>query len=147
TGVRLTRGPHHGGIWVVPQVEARVDRDAGTTDGDAGLVDVAVRLRVGRFNDLVDVNAVLAGEPSELMGESDVDVAVCRFGKLGEFGRLGGTEVPDSVGPGQVGALIEIEYGLVELDGALGTMSGEPSDQLRVLAKIGEHATGEYALW
>jgi hypothetical protein len=49
-------------------------------DGDAWPVQVAERLAIGRLNHLVDVNAGLASEPGELVGQRDIDVAVSGLG-------------------------------------------------------------------
>ncbi len=59
-GVGLARGAHDGGVGVVPEVEARVDRDAVPTHRDARAVDVAVGLGVAGLDDLVDVDALPA---------------------------------------------------------------------------------------
>ena len=75
---------------------------------------MAVRLGVGRVDDGVDVDAVFPGEPGELVCQPDVDVAIGRLGELGQLGRLGGAQVPDAVGPGEVGPLVEVEDRRVE---------------------------------
>ncbi len=57
-------------------------------------------------------SAVLA----KVFAERDVHIAIRRFGKLGELGRLGGTEIPDTVGPIKIRTVVEVENRLVELD-------------------------------
>ena len=86
-----------GRLGVGPQVQPRVHRDAVAADGDAGLVDVAVRLRVRCLDHLVDVDARGRGVAGELVREADVHVAVGGLGELGQLGGLGGAEVPDAV--------------------------------------------------
>ena len=145
-GVGLARGAHDGGVGVVPEVQARVDRDAVPADRDAGPVDVAVGLRVAGLDDLVDVDAGPGGERAELVGETDVHVAVGGLGELGHLGRLGRAEVPDPVAALEVGALVELQHRLVELDGSRGALGGQPADQLGVLAQVGEDPAGEHPL-
>ena len=69
--------------------EVRVDRDAMATHPEPRLMDVAVRLAVGRRDDLGDVHPDPVGVPGELVGQGDVDVPIGRVGELREFGRLG----------------------------------------------------------
>ena len=115
-------------------------------DGDAGLVNVAVGLRVARLDHLVDVDARGRGVLRELVREPDVDVAVGGFGKLRHLGRFGAAEIPHAVAASEVRALVEVEHGLVEGNGTLGASGRESADELRVLAKIGEDTAGEHAL-
>ncbi len=118
-----------------------------TTDRDSGLVDVTVRLGVGRFDHLVDVDAVLARVAGELVGETDIDVAVGGLRELRQLRGLGGPEIPHAVRPGEVVALIEVEHRLIELESTAGSVSRQRTDQLRVLAQVFEDAAGEHALW
>ena len=83
------------------------------------------------------------GEARELVGQADVDVAVGGLGELGQLGGLGAAEVPDAVGALEVGALVEVEDGLVELAGLGRTLLAEAADELGVLAQVGEDPAGE----
>ena len=117
-----------------------------TADRDAGLVDVAVRLRVRRFDHLVDVDAGLLGEHGELVGQSDVDVSVGGLGELGHLGGLGRTEVPDAVASFEVGTLVEVEHLLVEgasLPSA--PVVAQAADELGILAQVLEDPAGQHA--
>src|SRR6266542_2002631 len=136
--VDLTRRGRQPRCGVASQVEPRVHRDAVPADRDARPVQVAVRLAVGRRYDLVHVDACGAGEPGELVGERDVDVAVGRLGQLGELGGLGAAEIPHPVRPGQVLALVEVEYRLVEPRGALAAAGVDAADQLGIAPQVGE---------
>src|SRR5690606_18911643 len=144
--VGLARGPHHGRVGIVPQVEPRVDRDAVAAYGDAGQVDVTVRLTVAGLDHLEHVDAVPVTESGELVRQSDVDVAIGGLGELGELGGLGRAEVPHAVGSGQDVALVAVQYRAVELDRAVGAAPVEAADQLRVLAQGGGDPPGEDAL-
>ncbi len=145
-GVRLARRAHDGGLRVVPEVHPRVDRDAVPADGDAGTVDVAEGLAVGRLDDLEDVDAVLLREAGELVGQPDVHVAVGRLGELGHLRGLAAAEVPDAVAARQVGAVVEVEHGLVEGDPALAALGVDAADELGVAAQVGEDPAGVDAL-
>ncbi len=116
------------------------------THGDTRQVNVAVWLGVAGSDDLEDVDAVARREHGELVGQTDVDVAVGRLGQLGQLGRLSAAEVPDAVGTVQIRAIVEVEHGLVELGAELCAGGRETTDQLRVLAQIGEDAPGEHPL-
>src|SRR5205807_1761221 len=135
-------GAHDLSIGVVPQVHARINRNAVSADRDAGLVDVAERLAVAGLDDRGDVYPDPIGVARECVGQADVHVAVRRLCQLRQLGRLGAAEIPHSVGPHQVDTVIEFEHLLVELDATLCGHRVDPADQLRVAAQVGEDAPG-----
>ena len=136
---RVDGEPGHGLVDVAshrgqPQVrlaveeEVGVDRDAVATDADARLVDVAVRLRVGRADDLGDIQPSARGKASELVGVGDVHVAVRRLGQLDHLRGLGIGHGPD-LGP-------LVEHGPIELDRATRALRARAADDLRIAPEV-----------
>ena len=113
---------------------------------DPGTVDVAVGLRVGGLDHLVDVDGVLGREPGELVGQADVDIAESGLCQLGQLRRLGAAEIPHTVAALKVGTLVEVEHGLVEGRGSLGALVRQAAYELGVPAQVGEDATCEHPL-
>ena len=64
-------------------------------DGYSRAVNVTEGLTVGRFNHALDVDSFAVCKARQLVGESDVDVAVGRFGELDHLGRFGRSRRPD----------------------------------------------------
>ena len=115
-----------------------IDGYAMTPDCNAGLVDVAERLTVRRSDHLGNVGPERIGVNGKFVGEGDVDVAVGGLGQLREFGRLDAGQRPDAVPTFQVRPVVKVEDRLVELHRRLGRRRIDATDQLRVLAKVGE---------
>ena len=113
------------------QEEMGVDRDAVPTHAEPRLVDVAVRLRVGRTDDFLDVHAHPVGVPGELVGKGDVHVAVRGVGQLRKFGRLGAGERDD----------VRIEHRGVEGRRSIGRRRPDAADKLRIHGQVAEHCT------
>jgi hypothetical protein len=109
-------------------------------------VDVAVGLGVGRLDHTVDVDAGALRIDRELVGQADVDVAVGGLRELGELGGLGRPEIPDAVGPVEIGTVVELEDLLVEGLGTRGALLGHPAHQLGVRAQVPEDAAGQHPL-
>jgi hypothetical protein len=128
--VRSARRRRDLGIGIAGEIEVRVDGNAVSADGDAGAVDVTERLAVARVDHLEDVDVVLVRVTGEFVGEADVDVAVGRFGELGQLGRLAAAEVPHTVRLGQVVTRVELQRRLVERDGEFGAGLVDATDEL-----------------
>ena len=126
--VDLARQRRNAQLGVVVEQEVRVDRDAVPADPDARLVDVAVRLRVRRVDDLGHVDPVPRGVARQLVGVGDVHVAVRRLGQLGHLGRLGAGHGP------HLGALVE--DGAVEVHRTPRALVARAADDLRVAAQV-----------
>ena len=114
------------GLGVAGEVEPRIHGDAVPPDADTGTVDVRERLGVGGIDHPVDVDPGAVGEPGELVGERDVDVAVGRLGELRQFGRLRGAHRAD------LGA----EERAVQLDRALLARLAQTPDELRIGVEV-----------
>jgi hypothetical protein len=71
-------------------------------------VQVAKRLGVAGLDDPADVDTDAICVEGELVGESNVDVPVGGLGQLSQFCGLGGVELPYSIRPWQVWAIIEL---------------------------------------
>ena len=105
-------------------------------DADPGLVDVAVRLAVGRLDDLEDVDAGPVGVVGEFVGQRDVDVSIGRLGQLGELGGLGAAHGHD----------LGIEHRGIEGGRAGRRRRPDPADQLRIGREVPEDVTGQQPL-
>ena len=126
--VDLARPGHQRQLRRPIEQEVRVDRDAVAADPDPRLVDVAVRLAVGRGDHLGHVDADPIRVVRELVGERDVHVAVGGVGELRELGRLGRRHRHD----------LGIEHAVVERRGPAARRRPEPADELRIRGQVAE---------
>ncbi len=123
-------------IRVGAQDQVRVHGDAVAAHADAGLVNVRVRLAVGRLDHFLDVHSGPVRGSRELVGEGDVDVAVGSVGELREFGGLGRAHGHD----------LGVEHGVVEGRRAPGRFGTDAADELGIGRQVGEDGAGEQPL-
>jgi hypothetical protein len=120
--------------------ELGIDRDAMTPDSDTGLVHVAEGLAVACLDHVAHLDAHLLCRQRELVGEPDVEVAVRGLRQLRQLRRLGGPQIPDTVGPRQIRTVVEVQDALIEADRSGRALGIEPSDELGIPAEILEDA-------
>ena len=106
-----------------------IDRDAVAAYAYPRLVDVRVRLAVGRRDDFLDVDAGAVGESGELVCQRDVDVSVGRVRELAELGGLGAAHGHD----------LRVEHGVVEDGRASRGFRTDAAHELGVRGQVGEH--------
>ena len=114
--------------------EPRIDRDAVPAHAGAGLEDVDPRVAVGKPDNFPHVEPHCVGDDRQLVGESDVDVAIGVLDQLGHFRAAG-------VGS-DAGAAYEA---LVESQRLARTARGDAADRAVVMRQFLEDPPRQHA--